>query len=113
MLLPIVSFATQPVKLTNKDLAGDWKYVVETNDAILTGLIKFTVNQDKLEGTVHDDQGNVFDLFNIVIEDDELRFELQPEAEVIKVKARLVESKLVGTVAMQGGEFKLTAEKNS
>ncbi|NQU84668.1 MAG: hypothetical protein HQ541_02800 [Mariniphaga sp.] len=111
IVIGLAAFSADAAKLKNKDVVGNWKYSVETYDGILTGVIKVSEKDKKLEGDVNDDMGSVFKLTKIEIVDDELIFELQPDYDVIKVKAKLVDSKLVGTVATQGEEFKLVAEK--
>lgn len=110
-VLGLLTFAAQAASLKNNDVVGKWKYNVETPDGNLTGIIKITEINKTLEGEVNDDMGNIFILSKVVVENNELTFELQPDNEVIKVKAKLVEKKLVGTVSMQGMELKLVAEK--
>jgi len=109
LVLGLTAGIAHAAKLKNKDVVGNWKYAVETYDATLTGIIKITEKDKQLEGEVNDDMGNIFKLTKIGIENDELIFELQPDYEVIKVKAKLEDKKLIGTVATQGEEFKLTA----
>ncbi|MBN1819325.1 MAG: hypothetical protein JW833_01335 [Prolixibacteraceae bacterium] len=111
IVLGIVTFTADAAKLKNKDVVGNWKYTVETYDGTLTGILKITEQDKKLAGEVNDDMGNVFKLNKITIEGEELLFELQPDYDVISVKAKLEEGKMVGTVTTQGTEMKLTAEK--
>jgi hypothetical protein len=107
----IVSLSVNATDLTKKDVLGNWKYKVEMPDGNLTGVLKIMLKDDKLAGEVNDDQGYVFQLLKIEIAGEELLFELQPDYEVLKAKAKMVEGKMVGTVKMNGQDLKLVAEK--
>lgn len=98
-------------KLKVKDIIGDWHYTVETYDGNLTGIIKFTKVKKELEGKVYADDGTVLKLSKIVIENNELLFEVQPEYDVFKIKLKFAEKKLKGTISTPDGDLTIILEK--
>jgi hypothetical protein len=99
-------------EITVKQVLGDWKYIVNTDQGALTGVIRLTEKEGKLAGSVISDDGNTFAVSKLEIkEGDILYFEIVPEYDVIKVSLKIDGKKFTGTVGTDQGEIPITGEK--
>lgn len=99
-------------KITVKEVLGDWKYTVTTDQGALTGVIKIIEKEGKLVGSVISDDGNTFPATKMEIKEENiLYFELVPEYDVIKVTLKIDGKKFIGTVGNDQGEIPITGEK--
>ena len=98
--------------LDEKDIIGNWKYEVEINYEIMTGILKFEKKEGKLTGEVQTDMGDYLPLTNVEIKENNiLYFELVPEYEIIKANLTIEDKKFTGTIGNYEGEIAITGEK--
>jgi len=98
--------------LDEKDIIGNWKYEVEINYEIMTGILKFEKKNGKLTGEVQTDMGDYLPLTNVEIKENNiLYFELVPEYEIIKANLTIEDKKFTGTIGNYEGEIAITGEK--
>ena len=99
-------------EITVKQVLGEWKYNVTTDQGALTGIIKIVEKEGKLAGSIISDDGNTFPVTKIEIrKEDVLYLELVPEYEVIMVTLKVDGKKFTGTVGTDQGGFPITGEK--
>lgn len=112
-ILFILAISTQVfAKLNPKQVVGNWKYTVVTEQGDMTGTLKFIEKEGKLSGEVYSDDGGVFKMNKVEIkEGDLLYFELTPEYDVIKVTVKIEGEKFKGSGSTSEGEFVLIGEK--
>ena len=98
--------------LDEKEVIGTWKYEVEINYEIMTGILKFEKKEGKLTGEVQTDMGDYLPLNNVEIKENNiLYFELTPEYEVMKANLTVEDEKFRGTIGNYEGEIPITGEK--
>ncbi len=106
---------TTPVfaKIKAKQIAGTWTYSVQSDQGVMTGILKFTKEKKgKLSGEVFTDDGMNFPMSKVEIkEGDIVYFEIQPDYEVMKVSMTIEGEKYNGVVAVSQGEMTVTGEK--
>ena len=109
----IVAISSQAYgQLTVKQVLGDWKYLVSTDQGDLTGVMKITEKEGKLAGSISSDDGNTFPVTKLEIKEEKiLYFEIVPDYEVIKVSLKIDGKKFAGTVGTSEGEIPITGEK--
>jgi hypothetical protein len=101
-------------EITVKQVLGDWKYVVNTDQGALTGVIRLTEKEGKLAGIVITDDGNTYAVSKLEIKDENiLYFEIVPEYNIIKVTLKIDGKKFTGTVGNDQGEIPITGEKKN
>ena len=99
-------------KITVKEVLGDWKYTVTTDQGALTGVIKIIEKEGKLSGNIISDDGNTFPATKMEIKEENiLYFEIVTESDVIKVTLKIDGKKFTGTVGNDQGEIPITGEK--
>lgn len=113
LVLFILGFAAQVfAEIKTKDVVGKWKYTVITEQGDMTGILKFIKKEGKLTGEVITDDGGVFPLTKVEIQEkNKLYFELNPDYDVYKVTVVIEGKKFKGTGSTSQGEFGLTGEK--
>ena len=98
--------------LSEKEVIGSWKYEIEINYEVMTGILKFEKKEGKLTGEVQTDMGDYFALTNVEIKENNiLYFELVPEYEVMKANLTVEDKKFTGTIGNYEGEIAITGEK--
>ena len=98
--------------ITVTQVAGKWKYSVETDNGNLTGILKFIDTEGKLSGQVITDNGDIFAMTKVELkEGDTLYFELKPEYDVIKVTVKVEGNKFKGNGSTYEGDFLISGEK--
>lgn len=99
-------------QITVKQVLGDWKYTVNTDQGVLTGIIKITEKEGKLAGNIISDDGNTFPTGKMEIKPENiLYFEIVPEYDTIRVSVKIEGKKFTGTVGTDQGEIPITGEK--
>jgi len=108
LAISLPSFA----KLKEKDVVGTWKYTVEVEGMVLTGVMVFEKKDGKLTGKVIADTGETYPLNNIEIKENNiLYFELEPEYEVMKITLTVDGKTFSGGVGTYDGEVPITGKK--
>lgn len=99
-------------KLTNKQVVGKWKYLVETDEGNLTGVFKFTETDGKLSGEVITSDGYTLPITKIEVRDnDTLYLEVKTDSDLITVSVKIDGNNFEGTAASYMGEAPVTGEK--
>lgn len=108
LIIAVPTFA----QLKSKQVVGNWKYSVVTDQNDMTGILKFVENEGKLTGEVITSDGNTIPLTKIEIKtENQLYFELKTESDLITVSVKVDEKTFKGTVASYQGEAPITAVK--
>ena len=99
-------------QLNAKQVVGNWKYIVDTGEGQMTGILKFIEKEGKLAGDVIPDEGGVYPFTRVELKEGNiLYFELKPEYDVIKVTVKIEGDKFKGSGSTYDGDFALTGEK--
>lgn len=99
-------------QLKEKQVIGNWKYIVQTDEGQITGVVAFVSNQGKLEGKVTTSEGDSFPMLKIELkEENTLYFEVQPDMDLIKVSVVIDGDNFKGKGSTSEGSFDLTGKK--
>ncbi|KAF0237376.1 MAG: hypothetical protein FD181_1942 [Prolixibacteraceae bacterium] len=99
-------------QLDSKQLVGNWKYSVVTDQGEMTGVFKFTENEGKLKGEIITAEGYNIPMSKIEIkEENNLYLEIQTDSDLIKVKVKVDGKNFKGTGSSYQGEAPITGEK--
>jgi hypothetical protein len=99
-------------QLDSKQLLGNWKYSVVTDQGDMTGVFKFTENEGKLKGEVLTSEGYNIPMSKIEIkEQNNVYIEIQTENDVIKVNLKVDGKNFKGTGTSYQGEAPITGVK--
>lgn len=105
-------FAQNAAQITVKEVLGEWKYTVITDQGDMTGIIKIAEKESKLVGSIVSDDGSTFPLTKLEIkEENTLYFELVPEYDVIQVTLKIEGKKFTGSAGTYEGGIPITGEK--
>ena len=105
-------FAQDTAQITVKEVLGEWKYIVNTDQGALTGIIKITEKEGNLVGSIISDDGNTFPLTKLEIKEENiLYFELVPDYDVIQVTLKIEGKKFTGSAGTYEGGVPITGEK--
>jgi hypothetical protein len=113
ILLFVFVFAS-PVfaQLDSKQLVGNWKYSVVTDQGDMTGVFKFTENEGKLKGEINTSEGYIIPMSKIEIKaENNLYIEIQTDSDVIKVNVKVDGKNFKGTGSSYQGEAPITGVK--
>jgi len=112
-VLFVLGISTQIfAKITAKQVTGNWKYTIETDQGPMTGLIKLIEKEGNLAGTVVTGEGSTMPISKIEIkEEDILYFEVVVDYEVFKVTLKIEGKKFAGTVTNYDVKVPITGEK--
>lgn len=95
-----------------KDVLGNWKYKVETDQGDLTGTLKFEKKDGALVGEVNTDDGEVFNFSKVELQEDNVLYcELDTGYEILEISVTVNGKEMKGTVGNSGGSFPMTCEK--
>ncbi len=113
ILLFVLVFAS-PVfaQLDSKQLIGNWKYNVVTDQGDMAGVFKFVETEGKLTGQVLTIDGYVIPFTKIEIKpENQLYLELKTESDLIKVTVKVDGKNFKGTGSSYQGEAPITGVK--
>ena len=115
LIIFVLAVSTQiHAKIKAKHIVGSWTYAVNTPDGDLTGELKFTEVDKKLNGVVHTDDGSTFTMSKIEIKDgDVLYFEIQPDYEIWRISLNMTKDKYDGTGTKVSLKSRLPAQKRN
>ena len=106
--LTLSSFAGVKIK----DVIGTWIYEVVSEGQILTGKIVFEKGNPGVAGKVFTDNGEVYDLEDIQIkEDNVLSFSLKIDGQRHMVSVTVQKDKFDGTVSNEERKIPISGEK--
>lgn len=98
--------------LDAKQLVGNWKYNVTTDQGDMTGIFKFVETEGKLSGEVLTNEGYTIPFTKIEIkEENQLYLELKTESDLIKVTVKVEGKTFKGTGTSYQGEAPITGVK--
>jgi hypothetical protein len=99
-------------QLDSKQLIGNWKYSVVTDQGDMTGVFKFVEKDGKLTGDVITSDGYIIPITKIEIkEENNLYLEIQTDNDLIKVSVKIDENNFKGTGTSYQGEAPITGVK--
>jgi hypothetical protein len=99
-------------QLDSKQLVGNWKYSVVTDQGEMTGVFKFIEKEEKLTGDVVTSDGYTIPITKIEIKaENNLYLEIQTDSDVIKVKVKVDGKNFKGTGSSYQGEAPITGVK--
>ena len=113
ILLFVVGITT-PIfaQLDSKQLTGNWKYNVVTDQGDMTGVFKFVDTEGKLTGDVITSDGYTIPITKIEIkEENNLYLEIQTDSDLIKVTVKVDGKNFKGTGTSYQGEAPITGVK--
>lgn len=105
---------TTPIfaQLDSKQLTGNWKYSVVTDQGDMTGVFKFVETDGKLSGDVITSDGYTIPITKIEIkEENNLYLEIQTDNDLIKVTVKVDGKNFKGTGTSYQGEAPITGVK--
>lgn len=108
-----LGFASQAfAQLDEKQLAGSWNYIVETEQGPMTGILNFVSTEDGLSGKVTSDDGQswVMDALEI-IENNSLNFVITPQGETFKTNLIFKGKTFTGTSGPSYAPYKVSGVK--
>lgn len=95
-----------------KQIVGKWKYVVNTGDSEMTGVLKITETDGKLGGEAITAEGYVLPFTKIEIKEGNLlSIEMKTDADHYKIEIKFDGSKFSGRGSSYQGEAPITGEK--
>jgi hypothetical protein len=99
-------------QLDSKQLIGNWKYSVVTDQGEMTGVFKFIEKEGKLTGDVVTSDGYTIPISKIEIKaESNLYLEIQTDSDVIKVNVKVDGKNFKGTGSSYQGEAPITGVK--
>jgi hypothetical protein len=99
-------------QLDSKQLVGNWKYSVVTDQGEMTGVFKFSENDGKLKGEIITTEGYNIPMSKIEIKaENNLYLEIQTDSDVIKVNVKVDGRNFKGTGSSYQGEAPITGVK--
>jgi len=108
LIIAVPTFA----QLKSKQVVGNWKYTVVTDDAEMTGVFKFTEKEGKLSGEVVTSENYVIPFAKIELKEaNNLYLELKTESDIIKVNVKVDGKTFKGTGSSSQGEAPVTGVK--
>ena len=113
-ILLIVLGITTPIlaQLDSKQIVGNWKYSVVTDQGDMTGVFKFAEKDGKLTGDVITSDGYTIPITKIEIkEENNLYLEIQTDNDLIKVSVKIDGNNFKGTGTSYQGEAPITGVK--
>ena len=113
ILLFVLGF-TSPIfaQLDSKQLIGNWKYSVITDQGDMTGVFKFVEKEGNLTGDVITSDGYTIPITKIELKaENNLYMEIKTESDLIKVSVKMEGKKFKGTGSSYQGEAPITGEK--
>ena len=113
-ILLFVLGITTPIfaQLDSKQLIGNWKYSVVTDQGDMTGVFKFAETEGKLTGNVITSDGYTIPITKIEVKaENNLYLEIQTDSDVIKVNVKVDGKNFKGTGSSYQGEAPITGVK--
>lgn len=112
-LLFILAIASSVfAQLHSKQLIGNWKYSVVTDQGDMTGVFKFVENQGKLTGDVITSDGYTIPITKIELKaDNNLYLEIKTDSDLIKVTVKVDGKNFKGIGTSYQGEAPITGVK--
>jgi hypothetical protein len=113
-ILTFVMMLASPIfaQLDAKQVVGNWKYSVVTDQGEMTGVFKFIEKEGKLTGEVLTNEGYSIPFTKIEIkEGNQLYLELKTESDLIKVTVKVDGKNFKGTGTSYQGEAPITGVK--
>ena len=99
-------------QLDSKQLIGNWKYNVVTDQGDMTGVFKFVEKEGNLTGDVVTSDGYTIPITKIEIkEENNLYLEIKTESDLIKVTVKVDGKNFKGTGSSYQGEAPITGVK--
>jgi len=99
-------------QISSKDIVGNWKYNVLTEQDDLTGILKFVENDGNLSGEVITSDGNRIPLTKIELKkENQVYLELKTESDLITVSIKVDGKTFKGNVGSYQGETQISAIK--
>ena len=114
IILAFVMVLVSPIfaQLDNKQVVGNWKYSVVTDQGDMTGVFKFVETEGKLTGEVLTSEGYAIPFTKIEIKaESQLYLELKTESDLIKVNVKVEGKTFKGTGTSYQGEAPITGVK--
>jgi hypothetical protein len=97
-----------------KEMAGEWKYKVDTGSELMTGVFKFIEKDGELTGEIVSDDGYTIPFSKIEFkENNNLHLEAKTDNDFIKVDIKIEGMKFSGMGANYEGEAPISGEKTS
>lgn len=108
IIIAVPSFA----QLKSAQVVGNWKYKVVTDDAELTGVLKFTEKGGKLTGEVVTNESHIIPFTKIELKEaNNLYLELKTETDLITLTVKVDGNTFSGTGTSSQGEAPITGKK--
>jgi len=109
----ILGFSTQiSAQLKEKELMGNWKYTVSTDQGPLTGILNFAEEEGKLAGKVISSEGESWTMKSLEIKEaDTVNFEVTPQGEIFKSTLKFVGDTFTGMTGPTHTQYKVTGER--
>lgn len=99
-------------QLNTKQVVGNWKYSVVTDQGDMTGVFKFVETEGKLTGNVITSDGYTIPITKIEIKaENNLYLEIQTDNDLIKVNVKIEGKTYKGTASSSMGEAPITGVK--
>ncbi len=99
-------------QLDSKQLIGNWKYNVVTDQGDMTGVFKFVEKEGNLTGDVITSDGYTIPITKIELKaENNLYMEIKTENDLVKVTVKVDGKKFKGTGTSYQGEAPITGEK--
>jgi hypothetical protein len=114
LILLFVLGITTPIfaQLDSKQIVGNWKYSVVTDQGDMTGVFKFVETEGKLTGNVITSDGYTIPITKIEVKaENNLYLEIQTDSDVIKVNLKVDGKNFKGTGSSYQGEAPITGVK--
>ena len=113
IVLLVMGISTQVFgKLKEKDVLGNWKYSVETDQGQMTGTFNIIKEEGKLSGEVITDDGYTLPLSKVEIKEDKILYlEVTTENDVITISVEVDGEAFEGTASSYMGDAPITGEK--
>lgn len=113
ILLFVLGIASQVfAQSDSKQLIGNWKYSVVTDQGEMTGVFKFMENEGKLAGEIITAEGYILPFTKIELKDQNIVYlEIQTDTDVIKVNIKVDGNTFKGTGTSYQGEAPITGVK--
>jgi len=113
-ILAFVMVVASPIfaQLDAKQVVGNWKYNVVTDQGEMTGVFKFDEKEGKLSGEVLTSEGYSIPFTKIEIKaENQLYLELKTDSDLIKVSVQVDGKTFKGTGTSYQGEAPITGVK--